>query len=64
MLNNLKSLTKDATYVGIGALGVVAYVTYTTGKRIVNDVPVIIESAKDTYNEVKDVLDKSNTKDQ
>ena len=59
MLDKLKSIAKDAMWLGIGTVATVVYVSYKDGKSIVDDVPEMMEFAQDTYSQGKDVLSKS-----
>jgi hypothetical protein len=59
MLDKLKSIAKDAMWLGIGTVATVGYISYKAGKSIVDDVPEMMEFAQDTYSQVKDVLSKS-----
>ena len=62
MLDKLKSIAKDAMWLGIGTVATLGYVSYKAGKSIVDDVPEMMEFAQDTYSQVKDVLSKSTAK--
>ena len=67
MFNKFKSIAKDAMWLSIGTVATVGYISYKAGKKIVDDVPEMMEFAQDTYSQVKDVLskdDKSYTADQ
>ena len=67
MFNKFKSVAKDAMWLSIGTVATVGYISYKAGKKIVDDVPEMMEFAQDTYSQVKDVLskdDKSYTADQ
>ena len=61
MLNKFKSIAKDVTWFTIGATATVVYITYKAGKSIVDDVPEMMDFAKDTCDQVKKVLSKSTT---
>tara|TARA_R100000458_G_scaffold55356_1_gene59240 strand:- start:1080 stop:1394 length:315 start_codon:yes stop_codon:yes gene_type:complete len=58
MLQTLKSVLKDAMWLSIGTVATLGYVSYKAGKRVVDDVPEMMDFAKDTYGQVKDVLSK------
>ena len=59
MFNKFKSVAKDAMWLSIGTVATVGYISYKAGKKIVDDVPEMMEFAQDTYSQVKDVLSKS-----
>jgi len=58
MLQTLKSILKDAMWLFIGTVATLGYVSYKAGKRVVDDVPEMMDFAQDTYGQVKDVLSK------
>ena len=58
MLQTLKSILKDAMWLSIGTVATLGYVSYKAGKRVVDDVPEMMDFAQDTYGQVKDVLSK------
>jgi hypothetical protein len=62
MLNKLKSIVRDAMWLGIGTVAILGYVSYRAGKSIVADVPDMMDFSRDTYNQVKAVLSKSTAK--
>ena len=62
MLDKLKSIAKDAMWLGIGTVATVGYISYKAGKSIVDDVPEMMEFAQDTYSQVKNVLSKDDAR--
>lgn len=58
MLQTLKSILKDVMWLSIGTVATLGYVSYKAGKRVVDDVPEMMDFAQDTYGQVKDVLSK------
>mgnify|MGYP005818027859 CR=1 FL=1 len=61
MFNKIKSIARDAIWLTIGTIATLCYVSYKAGKSIKDDVPEMMDFAKDTYGQVKDVLSKSAT---
>ena len=54
----IKSVMKDAMYIAIGTVATVGYVSYKAGKYVVNNIPEDKKFIKDTYCQVKDVINK------
>ena len=49
---------KDILYIVLGAIGAIVYVSYKTGRHIVDSIPEDKKFIKDTYSQVKAVIKK------
>lgn len=58
----VKSIIKDAMYIVVGTVATVGYVSYKAGKYVVDSIPEDKKFIKDTYSQVKDVINKEVSK--